>query len=232
MKYPALVAAALAATATPAFAQDLSGFRIEGRAAWEQVGADTAIPNPDFDEDDDESGPEIFTAADDDSGIAYGVELGYDFQVGSGLVIGAYAGAELSDSRACTQLIEDDMACSDLKRTFTAGARVGVPLGQSSLIYAKGGYSNGKFDVAYDPDVTDNDDEEPGETFAFSESRGGFHVGAGVEVGLTGGLYGKLEYVYTDFGGASFVVGDEDDSPILDVKSDRHQVGVGIGLRF
>jgi outer membrane immunogenic protein len=232
MKYPVLIAAALAATASPAFAQDLSGFRIEGRAAWEQVGADTSINNPDFDEDDEDSGPEFLTASDDDSGIAYGIELGYDVQIGTGLVIGAYAGADLSDSRACTEMVEDDMTCSDLERTFTVGARAGVPLGRSSLIYVKGGYSNGKFDVAYDPDVTDNDDDEPGETYAFSKSRGGFHAGAGVEVGLTSALYGKLEYVYTDYGSGSFIVGDEDDDPVLGTSSDRHQVGVGIGLRF
>lgn len=232
MKYPVMIAAMLGAVASPVYAQDLSGFRIEGRAAWEQVGGDSSIPNPDFDEDDDESGPEFLTASDDDSGIAYGIEVGYDFQIGSGLVLGAYAGAELSDSRVCTQMIEDDMACSDLERAFTVGARAGVPLGRSSLIYVKGGYSNGKFDVAYDPDVTDNDDDEPGDTYAFSKSRGGFHAGAGVEVGLTSALYGKLEYVYSDYGSTSFVVGDEDDSPVLDVSSDRHQVGVGIGLRF
>lgn len=232
MKYPVLIAAALAATASPAYAQDLSGFRIEARAAWEQVGASTDIPNPDYDEDDEDSGPEILTASDDDSGIAYGAEIGYDFQIGYGLVIGAYAGAEFSDSRACTELIEDDMACSDLERSFTVGARAGVPLGRSSLIYVKGGYSNGKFDVGYDPDVTDNDDDEPGEVFEFSQSRGGFHAGGGIEVGLSSGLYGKLEYVYTDYGSASFVIGDEDDAPALGVKSDRHQVGVGIGLRF
>ena len=51
MKYPVLIAGAVAALASPAYAQDLSGFRIEGRAAWEQVGADTSLPNPDDDED-------------------------------------------------------------------------------------------------------------------------------------------------------------------------------------
>lgn len=231
MKYPVMIAAGLATLTSPAYAQDLSGFRIEGRAAWEQVGADASIPNPDFDEEDADS-PEFLTGANDDSGIAYGAELGYDLQIGSGLVIGAYAGVDFSSSRACNELIEDDLACADLNRTFTAGARVGVPIGQSALVYAKGGYSNGKFDVAYDPDVTDNEDEEPGEIAEFSKSRGGFHVGGGVEVNLTDLIYTKLEYVYTDYGKGSFLLGDEDGDPALDVGSDRHQVAVGIGLRF
>ena len=232
MKYPMLIAAALAGVASPAYAQDLSGFRIEGRAAWEQVGADASIPNPDFDEDDADS-PEFLTASDDDNGISYGIELGYDLQIGAGLVLGAYAGAEMSDSRVCAELVEDDLACTDLERTFTFGARAGVPLGESSMIYAKGGYTNGKFDVAYDPDVTDNDDDEPGEIAEFSKSRGGFHVGGGVEVGLTQGLYGKLEYVYTDYGRGAYLLGDDvEDDPTLEFGSDRHQVAVGIGLKF
>ena len=231
MKYPVMIAVSLAALASPAYAQDLSGFRIEGRAAWEQVGAKATIPNPDFDDEDDAS-PEFLTGSDDDNGITYGVELGYDLQIGSGLVIGAYAGADFSDSKVCNMLVEDDLACSDLGRTFTVGARAGVPLGQSSLVYVKGGYSNGKFKVAYDPDVTDNDDEEPGAIAAFSKSRGGFHVGGGVEVGLTQSLYGKLEYVYSDYGKGSYRLGTGEGDPTLGIGSDRHQVALGLGLRF
>jgi outer membrane immunogenic protein len=226
-----MIAGVVAALAAPAYAQDFSGVRIEGRVGWEQVGADATLPNPDFDDEDADS-VEFLTGSENDSGIAYGVELGYDLQVGSGLVIGAYAGADFSDSRMCSMLVEDDLACTDLGRTFTLGARAGVPIGKSALAYVKGGYSNGKFDIAYDPDVTDNDDDEPGEIARFGKSRGGFHVGGGVEVGLTRALYGKLEYVYTDYGKGSFLLGDEQGDPTLDVGSDRHQVAVGIGLRF
>jgi outer membrane immunogenic protein len=231
MKYPVLIAGVLAALAGPAYAQDLSGVRIEGRVGWEQVGAGATLPNPDFDEDDADI-PEFLTGSENDVGITYGAEIGYDLQVGPGLVIGAYAGADFSDSRMCTELVEDDLACADLGRTFTLGARAGVPFGRSSLVYVKGGYSNGKFDIAYDPDVTDNDAEEPGAIAQFSNSRGGFHVGGGVELGLTQGLYGKFEYVYTDYGKGSYLLGDEEGDPTLAVGADRHQALVGIGLRF
>ncbi len=81
-----------------------------------------------------------------------------------------------------------------------------MPLGERSLIYVKGGYSNGKFDALYDSDVTDNDDEEPGAILDFSEKQGGFHLGGGAEVGLTDSLYVKLEYVYTDYGSRSYLI--------------------------
>ncbi len=60
-------------------AQGVSGFRVEARGGWEQVGASASIPNPD--EDEDEDGDEFLTGSDDDSGAdRYGLEAGYDAQ--------------------------------------------------------------------------------------------------------------------------------------------------------
>lgn len=228
MKAKFLIGAAVMGLAsTSAQAQDLSGFRIEGRLGWEQSGAKAAVPNPEDDED--ETGDEFLVGSEKDREFTYGFELGYDAQIGESLVLGAYAGLDLSDTLNCSELIEDDLACLDSGRTFTVGVRAGVPLGSRSLIYAKGGYSNGKFAANYDPDLTDNDEDEPGEVFDFSEKRGGYHLGAGAEFGITQGVYAKLEYVYSDFGSSSYRL-DEDTA--LDVNSDRHQVLLGVGMRF
>lgn len=51
------------------------------------------------------------------------------------------------------------------------------------------------------------------------------------EFGIANGPFGKLEYVYTDFGSSSYRL-DEDAETNLDVSSDRHQVLVGVGRRF
>jgi len=232
MRYQVAIAAVVAGLlAVPAQAQDVSGFRIEGRLGWEQVGTDATIPNPDDDEDED--GDEFLAASDEGSDPTFGVELGYDFQLGSSFVLGAYAGADLSDTAMCAELIEDDFGCTELERTFTVGARAGLALGETSLVYVKGGYSNGKFETSYDADVTDNDDDEPGAIEEFSGTTDGFHVGGGVELGLTESLYAKVEYVYTDFGKRSHRLEDmDDDLPGLELGSDRHQAIVGIGLRF
>src|SRR5262245_46975195 len=135
MKYQVMVATALAGLlAVPAHAQDLSGVRVEGRFGWEQVGTNATLPNPDEDEDVD--GDEFLTASDDGSDPSFGVELGYDAQLGS-FVLGGYLGADLSDTAMCSELIEDDLACAELKRTFTVGVRAGVPIGETSLVYVK-----------------------------------------------------------------------------------------------
>lgn len=232
MKYQVMIATALAGLlAVPAQAQDVSGFRIEGRLGWEQVKTNATLPNPD--EDEDEDGDELLAASDKGSDPTFGVELGYDAQIGSSFVLGGYVGADLSDTSMCVELIEDDLACTELGRTFTVGARAGVPIGETSLIYVKGGYSNGKFKTSYDADVTDNEDDEPGVIERFSGTEDGFHVGGGVELGLTESLYAKLEYVYTDYGNRSHLLEElEDDEIGLKASSDRHQVVAGIGLRF
>ena len=232
MKYQVLIVAAMAGVlAAPAHAQDLSGFRVEGRLGWEQVGTKASLPNPD--EDEDEDGDEFLIASDESSDPSFGIELGYDAQISSTFVLGGYLGADLSDTEMCGELIEDDLACTSLERTFTVGARAGVAIGETSLVYVKGGYSNGRFEALYDGDVTDNDDDEPGAIEDFAGSTDGFHVGGGVELGLTESLYAKLEYVYTDYGNRSYRLEDMDaDLPGLEVSSDRHQVVAGIGLRF
>lgn len=232
MKFQLMIAAAAASlVAAPAYAQDLTGFRVEARGGWEKVGVDATIPNPDDDED--VEGDEFLTGSDNDSGLTYGVELGFDAQVGSSLVLGAYAGADFSDSGICGELIEDDLACTGIERTFTIGARAGVPLGERSLVYVKGGFSHGKLETTYDFDVTDNDDDTPGAIAEFSDTLGGYHVGGGVEVGVTQSLYLKLEYLYTDYGSQSYLLGDDAaEDPTIKVGSDRHQVVAGVGFRF
>jgi outer membrane immunogenic protein len=232
MKYQVMIAAAVTGLlAAPAHAEDLAGFRIEGRLGWEQVGSTAALPNPD--EDEDEDGDELLISSDEASDPSFGVELGYDLQLGSSFVIGAYAGADLSNTEMCAEVIEDDLACTELERTFTLGARAGIPVAETALIYVKGGYSNGKFATTYNADVTDDDDEDAVANEEFSGSADGFHLGGGVELGLTRSLYAKLEYVFTDYGSRSHLLDDmEDDEPGLHLSSDRHQVIAGIGLRF
>ncbi len=232
MKHRLVVAAAVATAgvSAPAYAQDALGFRIEGRLALEQDKLEASLPNPE--DDDDEDGDEFLTSTESHSGIAFGAELGYDAVIGSGFVLGAYAGAEFGGSESCVEIIDDDLACASVGRTFTLGGRAGMLISDAILLYAKGGYSNGKLEASYDDDVTDNDDDDPGDIAEFSGAKGGYHIGGGVEWGLARGIHAKAEYVYTKYGTQSYLLGDDDDDPALDVSSNRHQFFVGIGLRF
>lgn len=217
-------AALLAATAAacPAFAQEdnFSGLRGEVRVGWDSTGVDAAFPDPD-------DADETLTVDSDDGGITYGAELGYDLQLGN-VVLGAYGGLDFSQVEACGEVLGDDLGCADTGRNLTAGVRAGYVLGDSVLVYAKGGYSNGRLRFDYDGDVED-DDNDP---VAFSRNRGGYHFGGGFEVALNPNLYVKAEYVYTDYGRFDYAFGDEDDPLSARIGANRHQATAGIGFRF
>lgn len=216
--------------AGPACAQDFSGLRIEGRGGWDVTKASSSLPNPD--EDEDEDGDEFLIATARDDGPDYGAEVGYDIQLGSAVVLGAYAGGDFANRWSCVELVEDDQACARSRRSFTLGARAGVALGETVLLYAKGGYSNGKVEVSYDPDLTDNASDDPGGVVYHDAKIDGFHLGAGLELAVSGALYAKAEYVYTDYGTGRYAIDDADGSPELAIGLRRHQALVGVGVRF
>ena len=214
---------AMAACATlPAYAQD-TGFspRVELRVGHDEVRAKLEIEDS------------ALTGTTSENGIGYGIEAGADFRVTSTFLVGAYVGLDFSDIEQCSDVFkdnfDDDEACIKAGRNFTAGARAGLPLGEGNLIYIKGGYSNAKIKASYVEDTTDVDSL----VFANSDTVGGYHLGAGFElglgaVGLGDGFYIKGEYVYTRYN-------DAFKSDLADgesFKPTRHQLLVGAGVRF
>lgn len=221
---PAALAAA-ACFAAPAPTQDFSGFRIEGRAGWESGRATTRYPvEVQIPENED------VAVSGKESAFSYGAEAGYDAAVGDRLIVGVYGGFDLSDVEHCGEAFGDDRGCVETGRTLAAGVRAGFPVGSGVLLYAKGGYSNGRVKFAYDSDIGE-EDELGADVARRSRSVSGYHVGAGAEVAFSRNLYGKLEYLFTDLGKARFSP-IEDGEPTATVSTRRHQVLAGFGLRF
>ncbi len=195
-----LVLAALAASAmaTPAFAQDTSftGPRIEAL-----VGYDTAK---------DGTGQDAGSS----DGVTYGGAIGYDFQIG-GAVIGAEAELTGSsvDTRADSLLVAGDRLVTDMGRDIYVGARAGVAITPTTLLYAKGGYTNAKVNTTYTAGNTKTE---------ISDDMEGFRIGAGAEFKLSSNMYLKGEYRYSNYGKIDG----------YDIDIDRHQVVAGVGIRF
>ena len=113
---------------------------------------------------------------------------------------------------------------------YTIGVRAGLPLDEGNLIYVKGGYSNAKIKASYVEDVEDSDSA----LFSESDTVGGYHLGAGFElglgqIGLGEGFYVKGEYVHSRYKAAfksAFADNSESFNP------NRHQILVGVGIRF
>lgn len=130
---------------------------------------------------------------DNPSGVVYGLNVGYDFQAG-GVVLGVEA--EAADSTSKVEVLGTTVA--ELGRDLYVGGRIGFTSG-SALIYAKAGYTNARL--------------ESGGT---SGDADGVRVGAGVEYLLSGNIFAKAEYRYSNY----------------EADIERHQAIAGVGIRF
>jgi outer membrane immunogenic protein len=210
------VAVASVALATPAYAQDdstaaaYSGPRAEIRLGGEFLGG--GVQSNVVDEDRGDFGDDRGA-----NGVLGGVEIGYDHAVAQGVVLGIYAGAEYTDTEIFSAANRPYRF--DSGHNLYAGARIGMPLSRGAMLYAKGGFSQGKFDPEFltgsDPTLFDD----------YDSSRSGFHVGAGAEVPFMSRGYFRAEYVYHEYD--TFDVGTT-----LELPFNRHQLVASLGMRF
>lgn len=156
-----------------------------------------------------------------DEGLVYGVAAGYDIAVGKG-ILGFEA--ELNDSSVRETATGVDVVGDELTigagRDIYVGARLGFAAGPRTLIYAKGGYTNGAIDVRYDDGTTVEKARPKGD---------GYRVGAGIEQQLA--IFGpksfaRVEYRFSNYGNISY------DGTSVAANIDRHQVVAGVGIRF
>jgi outer membrane immunogenic protein len=224
-----ILAALIAGTvAAPAFAQPageaspFTGLRVEGL-----IGYDT-LKSGDSDGDGVDTGSDEGDESLD--GVAFGVGVGYDFDLG-GVVAGVEG--EFTESTGEQEADEslDGINFSsrvETGRDLYVGGRVGFVATPSTLIYAKAGYTNTSIEGGFE---TDDD------RFEFDSNVDGWRIGAGVEQLLGPNAYGKLEYRYSNYGNLDF--GDDFDFDDFesedfetDIDLDRHQIMLGFGFRF
>lgn len=159
-------------------------------------------------------------------GLLYGVGVGYDVDLG-GAVIGAEA--ELTDSTAKTGFDNGQFAGFGIgnvkaNRDIYVGARVGAKVSPKVLLYAKGGYTNAKFDVRSSDGTT---------TFRDDLDADGYRLGAGAEYAFSKNTFAKVEYRYSNYKKAEIDLdGTLPDSERFKVDTDRHQIAAAVGWRF
>lgn len=215
-----LAAASFAVLSTPAYAQsaedNFTGFRLEGVGGYDVTKAGSSVDD-DLDEDNDQS----------IDGLVYGAAAGYDFNAG-GVVLGVEA--ELTDSTADVEVDAGDfegfgLGNVETGRDIYVGARVGATVGESTLAYVKGGYTNARYNVRASFD---------GDEYRSGIDTDGYRVGAGIETMIGSNAYAKLEYRYSNYSDAEIDFEDPDlaDVEIGEIDTDRHQVMAGVGWRF
>ncbi|WP_373475947.1 outer membrane protein [Sphingorhabdus sp.] len=199
-----LIGAALLSTVavTPAFAQEeapFTGPHIEGIVGYDDV-------------------------SDGKGNLMYGVNAGYDFQLG-GVIAGnegEYADSEVKGS-ASDLITTGDSFSLNTDRDLYVGARLGFAISPTTMIYAKGGYTNAKFEGRFD--------DGAGTIYNTGVTTDGYRLGAGIEQKFA--LFGpsgfiKAEYRYSNY--KNIDIGEDDFD--LETDFDRHQAVVGVGVRF
>lgn len=215
------LAAGSAMIAVPATAQSVApaqpfqGPRVEAIVGYDITKAGSSIDD-DANVDNDES----------IDGLMYGVGAGYDFRAGN-FVFGPEA--EITWSDAKTGFNDGDFEGFGLgnvkaNRDLYLGARVGYALAPSTMVYAKGGYTNAKFDVRNSVNNVESNRDIDAD---------GWRIGAGVEQAVSNNVFAKLEYRYSNYEkGELDFRGDIPDSQRFDLDLDRHQIVAGVGVRF
>ncbi len=224
-----LLAALLAGTAaSPAFAQPageaspFTGLRVEGLVGYDSLRS--GDDNDDGVDTNDDDGDESV------DGVAFGAGLGYDFDLG-GVVAGVEGEFTESTGEQDSDETIDGVAFSsgvEVGRDLYVGGRIGFRAGPSTLVYGKAGYTNTSVEANI---------EGGGDRFEFDTNVDGYRLGAGIEQLFGNRAYGKVEYRYSNYNNLDFSDDfDLDDFDAedfdTDIDLDRHQVVVGVGLRF
>lgn len=202
-----------------------SGPRIEIIGGYDQLRSGS-----DVDIDTDEDGIFEDNGLDQSvDGFAYGVAAGYDFDLGSAIV---GLEAEYMDSTG-KQSSSEDIAAPfgyriNVNRDLYIGARIGAQVTPTTLLYAKGGYTNTRVESRFQDRV-----EADGYDLDFDDGQSvdGYRVGAGIEQ-LVGPGYVKLEYRYSNYSSMKFDDELFNDNSSIGIDLDRHQVLAGVGMRF
>ena len=136
------------------------------------------------------------------SAVSYGGEVGFDLSLGGNVVAGPYAVYEFSSVDLC-----DGADCLSEDGNLGLGARVGVAVSPTMLVYGKVGYSRIRF-TASSGGVTGSESDE------------GVQGAIGLNVNLSRHVYGMAEINYTDYG------------QFEGINLQRRHVAAGIGVRF
>ena len=217
-KIAIFLASGAALVASPAFAQEVdstfTGPRVEAIVGYDVAKAGSSVNND-------------TTKSDDESidGLLYGIGAGFDFAMG-GVVLGVEG--EYTDSTAKTGFDNGDFegfGFGSVKtgRDLYVGGRVGFIAAPKTLVYAKAGYTNARFDVLASDGRTE---------LKSNFDTDGYRLGAGVEQAINENTFAKLEYRYSKYSEGEIDVPKGMDSSRFDIDLDRHQVVASVGLRF
>jgi outer membrane immunogenic protein len=147
---------------------------------------------------------------DNETGIAYGIGLGYDFAISPKVELGLDLSADLASTEGCVTgaIVANDRTCVDARRDLAAAVRLGYKVSEKGMLYVLAGYSNARFRASYTTPAN--------VTTRASGNADGLRLGAGYQHDFGNRMYAKAEYRYTNYEG----------------DFSRHQGLIGVGVKF
>jgi len=191
-----IAAASLASTASAA---EFNGPFVGAQVGW----TSNEVKNP-------ETSLGSVPLEDDQQSITGGIYAGYDRKVADHVVIGVEGGLDFASDDDLHSSLAGNSFTIDPKRSFDLTARAGYLTDPSTLVYARGGYTNAR---------TENSLVNAAGTATAYDNRDGWLVGGGVERQFMSNASARLEYRYSDLSEG-------------DGNFDRHRVLAGVSYRF
>jgi outer membrane immunogenic protein len=204
----AVLAIALASTATVAQAEAFNGPYIGAQIGWQQDRFSATL-NEGFDQ---------ITGSENSDGFSYGAFLGYDFNINGNGVIGVEGAISGSTNKLGDE--EEDGAELRSGRTIELVARAGALISNQTLIFARGGYSNARFTVPIS------------ENLNVGSTRDGWTLGAGIEHAFSPNVSGRFEYAYSQYGRLRSAGNFEGEDFDFSVRPTRHALKAGVAFHF
>ncbi|QMW22405.1 outer membrane protein [Sandaracinobacteroides saxicola] len=205
-KFSSLALLGLAVSAPAFAAEPFNGPYVGATLGWQQDRLNLSVTD----------GGVTQSASATADGLGFGGSLGYDFKLDDSIVLGLEASiggttGKLTDGAAPGVSIKAG-------RTLGVTGRLGFLAAPETLVYAKGGYVNGRFSFR---DSGDN----------VSTNKDGWTLGAGVEQSLTPNISARLEYAYSKFGrfGES---GADIGLDQISARFTRNEIKAGVNFRF
>ncbi|MFN3517227.1 MAG: outer membrane protein [Novosphingobium sp.] len=220
MKKIAIIALALACTATPALAENgverWDGIYAGVNAGGSWITGDMTGYTP-------YNGYDGFPVTDaNDGSFAGGVQIGYNKQIGS-LGLGAEASLNFTGlKKQTTSSTPGTLFWRNSDFNATVGPRVTIAT-PSFAIYGKGGLAVGKFEVGHN---------QNGTLISSKETAYGYMLGAGVDVALGPKLSLGVQYEYQDYGRGNIHVPSANSDIFIAPNATIHNVKAVANYRF
>jgi outer membrane immunogenic protein len=192
--------------ATQAMAEPFNGPYVGAQLGWQQDKFKATAG----------AGIDTLTGSDKSNGFSYGAVLGYDYNInGNGIIglEGTVGGA--------TNKLRDGASGTELRsgRTIELAARAGALISKSTLIYARGGWSNARFTV-------------PVELGNFSSTRNGWVAGVGIEQALSQNISARVEYDYSQYSRLRGTLDLGEGTAPYSIRPSRNAIKAGVSFHF